>query len=119
MTDSDAIFREFRNWCIVVDKNGSNPNCEAMTRVLEEIELIYLQMSRLDASSLGSVADTFSVLDIKAQFVDRLWINCLRYQTENLSHLLDLIAIKLQRFIYEEIETVKLLEGFGPSRTVS
>jgi hypothetical protein len=101
MTDSDAIFREFRNGCDVVDKNGSNPDCEAMTRVLEEIELIYLKMSRLDASSLGSVADAFSVLDITAQYVDRLWMNCLRYQMPNLTHLLDLIAIELQLFIYE------------------
>jgi hypothetical protein len=46
MTDSDGIFQEFRNWCVLVDKNGSSPDCEAMTRVLEEIELIYLQMSR-------------------------------------------------------------------------
>jgi hypothetical protein len=46
------------------------------------------------------------------------WTNCFRDQAENLSHLLDLIAIELQRFIYEEVETVKLLEGSVPSRTV-
>ncbi|OHT00931.1 Cytoplasmic dynein 2 heavy chain 1 [Tritrichomonas foetus] len=119
MTQAESVFKEFRNWCFIVEKEQDPSKREQMARILNEIELVYLQMSRLDISSLGSLSEAFSILDTTSQAVDRLWTSCPLYSAEQVSHFLNLISIELERFVLEQLENFNVFDNGPESRNLS
>ena len=119
MSQADSVFKEFRNWCITVDRTQDRSQREPIARILNEVELVYLQMSRLDVSSLGSLAEAFGILDTTAQAVDRLWTSCPQYTEEQLTNFMTLIGKELQRFVLEELQDLKIFDISAPTRTLS
>lgn len=119
MTEAESVFKEFRNWCLLVDREQDRSRKEPMTRILNEIELVYLQMSRLDTSSLGSLSEAFSILDTTSQAVDRLWTSCTLYSAEQISNFLDLISNEIQRFILEQLNHYNMFDTGPKSRNLS
>ncbi|EAY15861.1 hypothetical protein TVAG_160340 [Trichomonas vaginalis G3] len=119
MSEESSVFTEFRNLCISFDKGQDQSQKEEKKNLLEKVETIYLQMSRLDVASLGSLAEAFAIMDTTSQAIDRIWTDCTIYSSDQVLKLMNYISSDLSKFVIASVASFKLFDNTKSSRTLA
>lgn len=118
MSEDSSVFNEFKNLCNIPEKGQDPAQKEGLMSLLEKVETIYLQISRLDVNSLGSLAEAFAIMDTTSQTLDRIWTDCTIYSSDQVLKLMNCISSDLCKFIIASVASYKLFDNTKPSRTL-